>query len=48
VPPELIGCIALTRTEVINVRGVLRFPIGDYADRLLPLLAVRKSAANGR
>jgi len=48
VPSELIGRIAPTRTEGINLRGVFRFPIDDYADRLLPSLAARKSAANGR
>ena len=48
VPPELNGRIAPTRTEGINLRGVFRFPIDDYADRLLPSLAARKSAANGR
>jgi TnpA family transposase len=47
VPPELIGRIAPTRTEGINLRGVFRFPIDDYADRLLPSLAARKSAASG-
>ncbi len=36
VPPELMGRIAPTRTEGINLRGVFRFPIEAYADRLLP------------
>ena len=32
VPPELIGRIAPTRLEGINLRGVFRFPIERYAD----------------
>ncbi len=36
VPPELIGRIAPTRTEGINLRGVFRFPVETYAERLLP------------
>jgi TnpA family transposase len=36
VSPELIGRIAPTRTEGINMRGVFRFPIEQYAERLLP------------
>ena len=35
-PPELIGRIAPTRTEGINLRGVFRFPVETYAARLLP------------
>jgi hypothetical protein len=30
VPPELIGRIAPTRTEGINLRGVFRFPVERY------------------
>ena len=45
VPPELIGRIAPTRTEGINLRGVFRFPIEQYAEQLLPSLTARKSAA---
>jgi TnpA family transposase len=44
VPPELIGRIAPTRTEGINLRGVFRFPVEAYADRLLPT-APQKTAA---
>ena len=36
VPPELIGRIAPTRTEGINLRGVFSFPIEQYAGQLLP------------
>ena len=43
VPPVLIGRIAPMRTEGINLRGVFRFPIEQYADQLLPSLATRKS-----
>jgi TnpA family transposase len=46
VPPELIGRIAPTRTEGINLRGVFRFPVETYAERLLPSLP-RKAAAGG-
>jgi hypothetical protein len=48
VPPALIGRIVPTRTEGINLRGVFRFPIDGYNDWLLPSLAARKSAVNGR
>jgi TnpA family transposase len=36
IPPELIGKIAPTRLESINLRGVLRFPVDRYADQILP------------
>ena len=45
VPPELIGRVAPTRTEGINLRRVFRFPIEQYADQLLPSLPVQKSTA---
>jgi hypothetical protein len=32
IPPELIGKIAPTRLESINLRGVFRFPVDRYAD----------------
>ena len=47
VPPELIGRIAPTRTEGINLRGVFSFPIEQYAEQLLPSLAATKSRAVG-
>jgi hypothetical protein len=47
VPPELIGRIAPTRSEGINLRGVFRFPIEQYLARLLPSRGVR-SVAVGR
>lgn len=46
VPPELIGRIAPTRTEGINLRGVFRFPVEAYAEKLLPSTP-RKTAATG-
>jgi hypothetical protein len=45
VPPELIGRIAPTRTEGINLRGVFSFPIEQCAEQLLPSLAATKSRA---
>ena len=47
VPPELIGRIAPTRTEGLNLRGVFSFPIDDYSPQLLPSLAASKSRAMG-
>jgi hypothetical protein len=42
VPPELIGRIAPTRTEGLNMSGIFSFPIEQYADVLLPSWATRK------
>jgi hypothetical protein len=36
VPRELIDRIAPTRLEGIGLRGVFRFPVERYANRLLP------------
>ena len=36
IPPELIGKIAPTRLESINLRGVFRFPVDRYAGQILP------------
>lgn len=36
VPQELIGRIAPTRTEGVNMRGIFSFPIERYATVLLP------------
>jgi TnpA family transposase len=47
VPPELIGRIAPTRTEGLNLRGAFSFPIDDYSPQLLPSLAAPKSRAMG-
>jgi Tn3 transposase DDE domain len=47
VPPELIGRIAPTRTEGINLRGVFSFPVEQYAEQLLPSLAASKSRVVG-
>ncbi len=46
VPPELIGRIAPTRTEGINLRGVFRFPVERYADKILPSAAAEKTRAS--
>jgi hypothetical protein len=43
VPPELIGRIAPTRTEGINPRGVFRFPVERYVDKILPSVAADKT-----
>jgi len=45
VPPGLIGRIAPTRTEGINLRGVFTFPIEQYQAQLLPSLPAAKSRA---
>jgi hypothetical protein len=47
VPPELIGRIAPTRTEGLNLRGVFSFPIEEYSPQLLPSLVAQKSRAAG-
>ena len=47
IPPELIGRIAPTRLEGINLRGVFRFPIERYADQLLPSQIASKTSAAG-
>jgi hypothetical protein len=47
VPPELIGRVAPTRTEGINLRGVFRFPIERFTDQLLPSSRGLKTAAPG-
>jgi len=45
VPPQLVGRIAPTRTEGINLRGVFSFPIEQYQPQLLPSLPAAKSRA---
>jgi TnpA family transposase len=45
IPPELIGRIAPTRTEGINLRGVFRFPVERYADQILPSAVAEKTRA---
>ena len=47
VPPELLGRIAPTRLEGINLRGVFRFPIERYAGQLMPSQTAAKTSANG-
>ncbi|MBP8088041.1 MAG: Tn3 family transposase, partial [Polaromonas sp.] len=47
IPPELIGKIAPTRLESINLRGVFRFPVDRYADQILPSQAVPITGTNG-
>lgn len=46
VSPELIGRIAPTRTEGINLRGVFRFPVERYADKILPSASAEKTRAS--
>jgi hypothetical protein len=41
----LIGNIAPTRLEGINLRGVFRFPLERYADQLLPSQCATKTSA---
>ena len=36
IPAELMGEIAPTRLQGINLRGVFRFPMERYADEILP------------
>ena len=43
IPPELMGRIAPTRTEGINLRGLFRFPVERYADKILPSAAAGKT-----
>jgi hypothetical protein len=43
-PPELIGLIAPTRNEGINLRGVFRFPVEHYAEQILPSAAAEKTS----
>ena len=43
VPPVLIGRIAPTRTEGINLRGLFSFPIEQYLEQLLPSLSAAQS-----
>jgi hypothetical protein len=45
IPAEPIGRIAPTRTEGINLRGVFRFPVERYADKILPSTAADKTTA---
>lgn len=47
VPPELIGRVAPTRLEGINLRGVIRFPLERYADQILPSQTAAKTSAAG-
>ena len=46
VPPELIGRIAPTRTEGINLRGVFRLPVERYAHNILPAAVAQKTKAS--
>jgi len=47
VPRELIGRIAPTRLEGINLRGVFRFPVERYAGQLLPSQTAARTSASG-
>ena len=46
VPPELIGRIAPTRTDGINLRGVFRFPVERYAAKILPSVTAERTRAS--
>jgi len=46
VPHELIGRIASTRLEGINMRAVFRFPVDRYAAQLLPPRTTAKTATS--
>ena len=46
VPPALIGRIAPTRLEGINLRAVFRFPLERYAWQLLPSQTAAETSAN--
>ena len=35
-----------TRTEGINLRGVFRFPVERYADKILPSVVAQKTTAS--
>ena len=48
IPPELIGRIAPTRTEGLNMRGIFSFPIEQYAEALLPSWVTAKIHGFGR
>jgi hypothetical protein len=45
VPPELIGRIAPTRLEGINLGGVFRFQVERYAEQLLVSRTAPKTRA---
>ena len=47
VPTELLGRIAPTRLEGINLRGVFRFPVERYAGQLMPSQTAAKTSASG-
>jgi TnpA family transposase len=48
IPAKLIGRIAPTRIEGINLRGVFRFPIERFASQILPSLRSSKTVASAR
>jgi hypothetical protein len=47
VPSQLIGRVAPTRLEGINLRGVFRFPPEGYAQQVWPSTAAAKSSTVG-
>jgi len=48
IPPKLIGRIAPTRIEGINLRGVFRFPSERFAAQILPSIRPSRTAAATR
>jgi hypothetical protein len=47
IPPELIGKIAPTRLQSINLRGVFRFPVDRYANQIMPSQGAAITGTNG-
>jgi TnpA family transposase len=46
VPPELVGRIAPTRLEGINLRGVFSFPLKNYVGQIMPSQMAAKTSAS--
>lgn len=44
---EPIGRLAPTRTERINPRGIFRFPVEQYVEKILPSVALEKATGGG-
>lgn len=47
IPVELIGNLAPTRIEGLNLRGVFNFPFEQYAEQLMPSSVARNAAGKG-
>jgi hypothetical protein len=44
-PPELIGRVASTRAEGMDLRGVVRFPVERHADKIHPSADAAETSA---